>query len=363
MNNIAQNKENILKDYDKNLQIYKDCEEKINVYLHDMLNIHKNEKINQIATRVKDKESLSLKIDRKEQYESIDDITDVLGARIVVYFDDDIEEIANIIKQEFVVDEEKSIDKRKVDFPDRFKYKSLHLIVSLKNERINFPGYSCFKNIKFEIQIRTIFQHGWAQIEHGLGYRNSELSGEYKRDFNRLSALLELADLEFMRIRNNILKYKNEAKNEILNNPNQVFIDKISLESFILNNAEIVKLDKFIAKNHSLNYVENHIININDKLIKILDYFNIKTIEELSNHFTQQENNIKKFTTELSHHGYMAHNIDIFKGSSLAYMCWCLVGVISDGEDDIKEHMKNLGVDFLNDEIVINTMLKLEKIK
>ena len=64
-----------------------------------------------------------------------------------------------------------------------------------------FPEFSLFKDLCFEIQVRTALSHAWAEIEHDRGYKlGGELPAHLKRRFNLLSGLLESADLEFNRL-------------------------------------------------------------------------------------------------------------------------------------------------------------------
>jgi putative GTP pyrophosphokinase len=56
--------------------------------------------------------------------------------------------------------------------------------------------YSRFKDMEFEIQIRTILQHAWAQIEHGWNYKLSDgLSGKIRRRLYLLQAGLEIFEM------------------------------------------------------------------------------------------------------------------------------------------------------------------------
>ena len=81
---------------------------------------------------------------------------------------------------------------------------SMHYVVSIHQNRLKFTEYKSYTNLKIEIQIRSILQHGWAEIEHDLGYKGAKgIPDEFKRDFNRISALLETADNEFDRLRFN----------------------------------------------------------------------------------------------------------------------------------------------------------------
>ncbi|OTO21211.1 hypothetical protein A5875_002583 [Enterococcus sp. 3H8_DIV0648] len=89
-----------------------------------------------IESRVKTRESLEKKIELKEKYRSIEEITDICGIRIITYFSDDVDKIANMIKRDFELDEINSVDKRETDDPTKFGYVSLHYIASLKADRL-----------------------------------------------------------------------------------------------------------------------------------------------------------------------------------------------------------------------------------
>jgi ppGpp synthetase/RelA/SpoT-type nucleotidyltranferase len=54
---------------------------------------------------------------------------------------------------------------------NRIGYRTIHLVVSLSNTRTILPEYSEFDDLKFEIQLRTILEHAWAEIEHDRNYK------------------------------------------------------------------------------------------------------------------------------------------------------------------------------------------------
>ncbi|WP_343980279.1 DUF6119 family protein [Pseudonocardia aurantiaca] len=162
-------------------------------------------RVHSVTSRVKSKTSIMRKLERSDRSREFGDITDVLGIRVVTYFPDEVDAIGNLIEREFEVDIDNSIDKRTLLDPDRFGYLSLHYVLQLDAGRSALPEYSGYKGLKFELQIRSILQHAWAEIEHDLSYKPSvSVPSEIKRRFSRLAGLLELVDAEFLGIRNEI---------------------------------------------------------------------------------------------------------------------------------------------------------------
>ena len=132
--------------------------------------------INTIECRVKSEKSFVVKLGHKgEKYHKLEDITDLVGLRVVTYYTDDVDKVAAIVKNLFTVDWEKSVDKRKRQL-DSFGYLSLHYICRLREG--SWP---------FEIQMRTALQHVWSAVEHDIGYKGDvKLPPEYQRQFSRL---------------------------------------------------------------------------------------------------------------------------------------------------------------------------------
>ena len=124
--------------------------------------------------RIKDMNSLSEKINRKgDKYRTLSDITDIGGVRIITYYADDVDRVAELIEREFMVDKENSIDKRKTLEPNVFGYLSLHYVISLDDRRAALPEYKNLEKLKIEVQIRSILQHSWAEMEHDMGYKSN----------------------------------------------------------------------------------------------------------------------------------------------------------------------------------------------
>ena len=164
-----------------------------------------------IEARAKTMESFEEKISREDKDYSnpIDQITDLAGIRIVAYQIEDIDHIDEIIRNNFEIDEENSIDKRQSIEIDRFGYISVHYIVRLKEDRTKLPEYECCKDLCAEIQVRTVLQHAWAAIDHKLKYKSKkEIPAKLRRQLYRISALLETADEQFDTLTKKIKKVK-----------------------------------------------------------------------------------------------------------------------------------------------------------
>ena len=156
-----------------------------------------------IEYRVKAEDSLAGKLELKGQkYRTLADITDIIGLRVITFYIDDVDKVASAVERLFTVDWENSVDKRKIHEIDSFGYLSLHYICSKKG----FP-------YRFEIQMRTLLQHAWANMNHDTGYKSGvEVPKEYLRNMSRLAGMLELADEQFSIIRNDLADYRRRVQ-------------------------------------------------------------------------------------------------------------------------------------------------------
>lgn len=141
----------------------------------------------------------------------LDQITDLAGVRVITYFLNTVQEVELVISEEFDVIER--IDKSEAFEKDqRLGYQSLHLLVKLKGNRCALPEYARFTGLTAEIQVRTILQHAWAEIEHDIQYKAVyTLPSETKRRFMALAGALEIADREFQAIAKTDRKLRDAA--------------------------------------------------------------------------------------------------------------------------------------------------------
>ena len=285
-------KESILDAYKKNKKNYHAYRERIINLLTDLLSTE-NMVVHQLVGRTKSLESLSKKIDDKNgKYNSVNDITDIIGIRIITYLESDINPIAELIEKEFIKDIENSIDKRKLQ-ADRFGYKSLHVVVSLNNNRTTLKEYNRYKDLKCEIQIRSVLQHAWAEIEHDLGYKGEKsIPEQYRRSFNRVSALLETADIEFDRLKSELSSYEKDVPDLIINSPENVDINQASIISFIATNSILNEAKKIIENKTGNELIETE---FNNKIIQGLNFLEIDSIGLLNKSLIENKKHYLKY--------------------------------------------------------------------
>ena len=156
-----------------------------------------------LECRVKTEKSLAGKLELKgSKYASLADITDIIGLRVITFYIDDVDKVASAVERLFKVDWENSVDKRKLHDIDSFGYLSLHYIC--KTPECPY---------RFEIQMRTVLQHAWANMNHDTGYKTGvEIPKRYLRDMSRIAGILELVDDEFSRIRTDINDYRRRVQ-------------------------------------------------------------------------------------------------------------------------------------------------------
>lgn len=200
---LSPHAEEILSAYHEKLPLLQKLAKNVYDQLNDVLHAQGVE-INSIEHRVKTEKSLRGKLEIKgDKYNTVNDVTDLVGIRIITFYTDDVDKVAAIVKNLFNVDWDNSVDKRKLHKLDSFGYNSLHYICHLRNEEGEL------KDIPFEIQMRTALQHVWSAIEHDIGYKGAvKLPPEFRRQFSRLAGMLELADDEFSRLRTIMSDYR-----------------------------------------------------------------------------------------------------------------------------------------------------------
>ena len=334
-------KKELIKSYEDLHPIYKVYCKRITELLEHLVEID-TVNVHSISYRVKSKNSFEKKITLKgDAYNSIEDVTDFSGIRIITYLVDDVNNISNLIEKEFSIDEENSINKLDSLDPDRFGYLSQHYVVSLTDKRLSLAENQQFKGLKAEIQVRSILQHAWAEIEHDLGYKSkTSIPKTVKRQFYRLAGILELADEQFLDIRDKISNYEREISEKIKEVPNQVNLDKVSYINYVNENHLVSKLDNYIVKRLNFDGLSDEKNDVNsDRYLERLKYFNIETIGDLEESLKKYEKSIIKLTD------IWAADVDpdleqnsVFCGISIHYLVQ-LLSAKNSNKDEVKDFL------------------------
>lgn len=283
------NKPAVLAQYDREYRKYERFAEEVE---HQIKCILEEEGIvcNAVTCRLKERDSLSKKIDdKKDKYRSLSELTDIAGVRVITYYDSDVERVCQIVEREFSVDRGNSIDKRKALDPKSFGYCSVHYVVSMSEERLKLPECRAYAGMKCEIQIRTVLQHAWAEIEHDLGYKNEiAIPRDIRRSFSRLAGLLEIADKEFQEIREFLTDYQQEmeAKMECPSPSGQAEpvdepLDAVTLKILLDTNEDVRELNRQIEQISGMEIREPETPDYYASTLRELAWLDIRTVPEL----------------------------------------------------------------------------------
>lgn len=160
-----------------------------------------------VVARVKDWSSLKAKAYKKRpdggwMYpDPWSDIHDVVGVRVTVFHSTEIPVAIGALQQSFRV--ERSVDKTaETRISGGFGYGSHHLILTVDENSTDIEELADYQGTSFEVQVRTVLQHAWAEFEHDVRYKRGidVVDPRVDRAFTLAAGLIELADQQFDQI-------------------------------------------------------------------------------------------------------------------------------------------------------------------
>lgn len=161
-------------------------------------------RIDRITARAKDVGRFVNKadtiVDGKLKYvEPLTQIQDQIGARIVVFYQSDVERIDGQVKKYFTAIE---YQRMVPETESEFGYFGHHLVLVLPTDVIETDMDRTLIPDFFELQIKTLFQHAWSEADHEIGYKPGDkpLVSEQKRLVAFTSAQAWGADHIFDRV-------------------------------------------------------------------------------------------------------------------------------------------------------------------
>ncbi|MFZ6781366.1 GTP pyrophosphokinase [Undibacterium sp. Ji83W] len=261
-----------------------------------------------------------------KDYLTLSEITDLAGIRIITYLAKDVDLVQDIVDREFDVDEKNSPDKRIPDNPKMFGYSSLHKVVALNESRRDLAEYKNYFGLKCEIQIRSVLQHAWAEIEHDLGYKNSVgIPSVLQRRFSRVAGLLEIVDSEFDEISKKMQEYENSLPGKLADAQESVEINLVSLRVAYNERSALRDLDLAIA--NALNIPVSLTSNSFDSIVLASGVCEIMSIEKLENLARIYKDQIVRFARNVDIKNVTMLNI----GQGLMYLMYFL---LASGKDE-----------------------------
>ncbi len=200
-----------------------------------------------VQARVKSRKKLREKyLDPEKKYTKLDDITDLAGLRVITYYPDEVDRVAKVIEQEFGIDKDNSADKRRIDL-DRFGYSAINYVCEHLEARTSLGEYKKFAGVIFEIQVTSILSHAWSEMNHGSYDLGESSPPEVRRRFYQLKALLELAESQFVELRDKTTNYARAVAIQVETKVADLPLDVESLKSLIEQEPLIAKIDGEIA--------------------------------------------------------------------------------------------------------------------
>ncbi|MDR0322025.1 MAG: tetratricopeptide repeat protein [Treponema sp.] len=206
-------------------------------------------------------------------------ITDLMGVRVICPFIEDLQSAEDLIKKSFNVTEREI--KGHFTFKE-FGYESTHLLISIPQELIK--KYGDPQTDIAEIQIRTILQDAWAEVEHELVYKAefSPFDDPMKRKLAAVNASLSLADIIFQEIRTYQRKYSKE-----MNKRRNSFFQKIEESTDDLLFTTEQKKTSPAKSNGHLFREDTYNASIDDLLVNALTAHNENRFNEAIGQYTK----------------------------------------------------------------------------
>lgn len=259
--------------YDENRGLYERFSREVEEIITKILET-KGIPFQSVTYRVKEKTSYLNKCRNEKYTNPVEQIMDVSGIRIIAYTNQDVLDICKVLQEEFLIDEDNSINKADVLETDKVGYLSVHYILQLNEKRLALAENEVYAKLKSEVQVRTLLQHAWAEIEHDRNYKFAGvLPKEIKRRFHLIAGVLEMMDREFDNLSKDIAEYALTMKKSVEQGIYDLNIDSKSLEQYVLKRFE---------GEEGIKACYNGEI-VSESVVQELSKFGYKTIEDIEN--------------------------------------------------------------------------------
>jgi len=237
-----------------------------------------------LTARTKSLDSFRAKVQRKRYANPTKQVTDISGARIVVYVESDVHRVGKLLKSEFRVHPQRSPDKGEELGIDKVGYRSKHFVCDLGDRIAISEDLRDYAGLLFEIQVRSILQHAWAEIAWGPYKLSGMLPTHIERELNLCAGRLESVDRDFTRIVKALHRYGSKVIAAIdSEHDDLISINSVSVEYFFKARQE--KYKELVAM--GIEEIKWWYPWVMTDVISELLVFGLKTIRELDALLTQ----------------------------------------------------------------------------
>ena len=197
----------------------KQIETKLSILNDEFQHIHRYNPIEHIKARIKTPESIVKKLKRYGLEFTLDNmeqaVNDIAGVRITCSFTSDIFRLAEMIRDQKDI---KVISiKDYITSPKPSGYRSYHMIITV-------PVYFSdrIKDVKVEIQIRTVAMDFWASLEHKINYKFEGNAPQHiKEELIECSEMIANLDAKMLSLNEEILDIEAKQKEEAMKKSGQ----------------------------------------------------------------------------------------------------------------------------------------------
>ncbi|HCA17223.1 MAG TPA: hypothetical protein DEO64_08835 [Alcaligenes faecalis] len=234
----------VIDRYREKRPIYESLSQRLRHLLHDIVKENGIE-LHAIEARAKTLDSFAEKTNRpgKAYTNPLEEIVDLCGLRVILYYQEDVDRLSDILREEFNVDHLRSVDKRDELRSDQFGYISVHLVCQLQENRAALPEWRAYRGLHAEIQVRTVLQHAWASISHALQYkREFEVPEQFSRQLMRIAGLLELSDEQFSALRKKTDVLRKDIDRRLAKSDLRMVINSVSLDQFVSSSDFVLQI-------------------------------------------------------------------------------------------------------------------------
>ena len=191
----------------------KQLEAKMETINDEFKTLHKYNPIEHISSRIKSKESIYKKLNKKglaPTYENlVKTINDVAGLRIICSFIPDIYKIVEMLENMQDINVLKKKDY--VTTPKESGYSSYHLIVSVP---VSLSVGTI--DVKVEIQIRTMAMDFWASLEHKINYKyDKNVPKSVKKELRDCAKMTQKLDKRMSNLGKSLMEDEKQIIKEI----------------------------------------------------------------------------------------------------------------------------------------------------